>query len=120
MVAPLFTIALGVSLEVQWQQPFGFPLFGRNPSLGPQLQMMLASENNGSPWTGTVESAGAFQGRQRQPRVQLSLRHGAEQIKNLLVFPAFSHPVVGSADDDRLGFAPLGYDLNSLRHGRIG
>jgi hypothetical protein len=56
MVAPLFTIALGVSLEIQWQQPFGFPLLRRDFSLDPQLQMMLASENNGSPWTGTVES----------------------------------------------------------------
>jgi hypothetical protein len=81
--------------------------------------MMLASENNGSPWTGTVEGAGAFQGRQGQPGVQLSLRHDPEQIKNLLVFLAFSHPVIGSADDDRLGFAPLGYDLNSLRRRRI-
>ena len=46
---------------------------------------MAAAENNGSLWTGTVERAGAFQGRQRQPGVQLSLRHGAEQIKNLPV-----------------------------------
>jgi hypothetical protein len=45
-----------VSLEIQWQQPFGFPLLRRDFSLDPQLQMMLASENNGSPWTGTVES----------------------------------------------------------------
>jgi hypothetical protein len=81
---------------------------------------MLASKNNGSPWTGTVESAGAFQGRQGQPGVQLSLRHDSEQIKNLLVFLAFSHPVIGSTDDNRLGFAPLGYDLNSLGRRRIG
>jgi hypothetical protein len=113
-------MALGVSLEVQWQQPFGFPLLGRDPSLGTQLQIMLAAENNGSPWIGTVESAGAFQSRQGQPGIQLSLRHDSEQIKNLLVFLAFSHSVIGGADDDRLGFAPVGYDLNSLRHRRIG
>src|ERR1035441_978431 len=53
MVASLFTMALGVSLKVQRQQPFGFPLLGRDPSLGTQLQMMPASKNNGSPWTGT-------------------------------------------------------------------
>ena len=109
-----------MSLEVQGQQPFGFPFLRCDFSLGPQLQIMPASENNGSPWTGTVESAGAFQGRQGQPGIQLSLGHDSEQIKNLLVFLAFSHPVIGSADDDRLGFSPLGYDLNSLRHGRIG
>jgi hypothetical protein len=88
--------------------------------LGSQLQIMPASENNGSPWVGTVESAGAFQGRQRQPGIQLSLRNDPEQVKNFLVFLTLPHPVIGSADDDRLGFAPLGYDLNSLRHGRIG
>jgi hypothetical protein len=81
---------------------------------------MLAPENNGSPWVGAVESAGAFQGRQGQPGIQLSLRHDPEQIKNFLVFLTLPHPVIGSASDDRLGFAPLGYDLNSLRHRRIG
>jgi hypothetical protein len=88
--------------------------------VGTQLQIMLASKNNGSPWIGAVESAGAFYGRQGQPGIQLSLWHGAEQIKNLLVFPAFSHPVIGSTDDDRLGFAPLSYDLNSLGYRRKG
>jgi hypothetical protein len=56
MVASLFTIALGVSLKVQRQQPFGFPLLRRDFSLATQLQIMLASEDNGSLWTGMVRS----------------------------------------------------------------
>jgi len=52
---------------------------------------MFATENNGSPWVGTVESAGAFQGRQRQPGIQLSLRNDPEQVKNFLVFLTLPH-----------------------------
>ncbi len=77
VVASLFTMAPGMPLEVKGQQTFGFPLFGRDLSLGTQLQIVLSSENHGFMWAGPMECSGAFQGRQCQPRVQLALWHRA-------------------------------------------
>jgi hypothetical protein len=62
MVASLFTMAPGMSLEVKRQQTFGFPLFRRDLSLGAQLQIVFSSENHGFMGAAPMERSGAFQG----------------------------------------------------------
>jgi hypothetical protein len=62
VVASLFSVTLGVSLEVKRQQPFGFPLFGRDLSQGAQLQIVFSSENYGFMGAGPMERPGAFKG----------------------------------------------------------
>ena len=41
------------------------------------------------------------------------------KLKNLLILLPFSHPVIGSADDNRLGLAPLSDHLSGLRRRRV-
>ena len=60
VVASLFSVTLGVPLEVKRQQTFGFPLFGRDLSLGAQLQIVFPPENHGRIGIGSMERLRAF------------------------------------------------------------
>jgi hypothetical protein len=62
MIASLFSVTLGVPLEVKRQQTFGFPLFDRDLVLGAQLQIVFPSENHGFMGAGPMERFGAFKG----------------------------------------------------------